>query len=572
MFRVRNNYVRTQVGPLLYRNQLPFNSHRFYSKGSANNKKFSNFKLGLGIGLIGSIALYFTNDTSYQNIRHVYFTGERIGVVTVATVRCFSLYRATLAGEYESAEARQDALAKTHLKAAKITLKALEKNGGIYIKLGQHISALTYLLPPEWTNTMIPLQDRCPESSLEDIERMFKRDLGYSIEDLFSEFDPNPVGVASLAQVHIAKLKSTGEKCAVKVQHPSLQEFVPIDIYMTQTVFGLMHKVFPEYPMTWLGDELQNSIYVELDFSNEAENAVRTAQYFQNFQGETALRIPNILSAHKRILIMEYVAGARLDDLKYLQEHHINPAQVSSCLAHIFNNMIFTPGVGLHCDPHGGNLAIRSVPHSGGNEHNFEIILYDHGLYRQIPLQMKRDYAHFWLSILDNNKEDMKYYMGKVTGIKDEKKFIIFMSAITGRDAQTALNYDIKKARSKDEVSKIQSQFENNSGLLEDLMEMLAEMPRIVLMILKTNDLTRNLDESLENALGQERTFLIMANYCAKVVYDEQREINHTKYNRWSVRLWLASWFNWWHYQKRLSSLYVYDCLMVLRRLKNGFI
>ncbi len=103
------------------------------------------------------------------------------------------------------------------------------------------------------------------------------------------------------------------------------------------------------------------------------------------------LRIPRIVTAHKRILVMECVSGARLDDLKYMEQHKISTAEVSSCLSHIFSDMIFTPNVGLHCDPHGGNLAIRALDHKS-NGHNFEIILYDHGLYRQIPLQMKRDY------------------------------------------------------------------------------------------------------------------------------------------------------------------------------------
>lgn len=545
---------------------------RFYSS-SSKNTKYKNFQrgisIGLGIGLVGS-TLYYTNDTCYQNIRHIYFTAERIGVVTVATVRCFSLYREVLAKQFPTPEARQEALSETHLKAAKLTLRALEKNGGIYIKLGQHICALTYLLPPEWTNTMIPLQDRCPRSSMDEIENMFQRDLGCSLNEIFSEFNPNPVGVASLAQVHIATLKSNGKKCAVKIQHPSLQEFVPIDIYMTQTVFGLMHKVFPEYPMTWLGDELESSIYVELNFVNEAENAERTAQYFSQYQEETALRIPRIISANKRIMIMEYVAGARLDDLKYLKDNNIQPAQVSSCLAHIFNSMIFTPGVGLHCDPHGGNLAIRSIENVHGNEHNFEIILYDHGLYRQIPLDMKINYSHFWLAILDNNVADMKYYFTKVTGIKEERKFRIFMSAITGRDVDTALNYDIKRARSKAEEIKIQSQFESNPQILEDLMELLHIMPKVVMMILKTNDLTRNLDENLNSPLGPERAFLIMANYCAKNVYDEQREINNTMYDRWSVGMLFASFKNWLWFQRRVSQLYIYDWFMILRGLKSG--
>lgn len=545
-----------------------FPTFRLFSSTATPRSAFKrNFGYGVAIGLVGSVVLYNTHEGTYQNFRHAYFTVARIGVVTVATVRCFRLYRHTLGTEYDLPELRHEALSETHQRAANITLKALEKNGGIYIKLGQHISALTYLLPVEWTKTMTPLQDKCPRSSMEEIEAMFKRDLGSSIEDMFSEFNLTPVGVASLAQVHIATLKS-GQKCAVKIQHPSLQEFVPIDIYMTQTVFGLMHKVFPEYPMTWLGDELQSSIYVELDFANEAENAERTAQYFQGFQDVTALRIPKIILAHKRILTMEYVAGARLDDLEYLRMHKIKPAEVSSCLSHIFNNMIFTPGVGLHCDPHGGNLAIRSVERTHGNTFNFEIILYDHGLYRQIPLEMKRDYSHFWLAILENNEEDVRHYCRKVTGIYDDRKFKIFMSAITGRDAETALNYDIKKPRTKDEVLKIHSQFENDASILEDLMEMLLQMPRIILMILKTNDLTRNLDESLESPLGPERTFLIMANYCAKVVYDEGKENVLAHYSRWSFGRLVASISNWWHYQKRVSSLYLYDFVMSLHGLR----
>ena len=244
---------------------------------------------------------------------------------------------------------------------------------------------------------------------------------------------------------------------AVKIQHPSLKEFVPLDVALTKMVFDLMYKVFPEYPLTWLGDEMQNSIYIELDFTKEAENAQQTAEYFKNYQRETALRIPKIVEAQSRILVMEYVSGERLDNLKYMEQNNIDPSEVSSCLSHIFNNMIFTPGVALHCDPHGGNLAIRSVPKSENNKsgHNFEIILYDHGLYRTIPLQMKRDYSHFWLAVLDNDVPNMKKYAMKIANIgDDDQKFRIFMSAITGRAPEEALNYDISSRRSNEEIQK----------------------------------------------------------------------------------------------------------------------
>lgn len=558
--------VRPQARTVRYTLILPVFPRRFLATSAPKPapKKYTWLKVLLGVGVGGGV-LYATNDS----FKHLIQTSERVGVVVVATTRCFRLYLNTLNKEFDTPQERSKALSETHLAAAKITLKALETNGGIYIKLGQHITALTYLLPLEWTDTMIPLQDKCPRSSIEDIDAMFRHDYGVSLNDYFSSFDPVPVGVASLAQVHIATLRGTGEKVAVKLQHPSLSEFVPLDIYLTQTVFELMRKVFPEYPLTWLGEELQSSIYVELDFTNEARNAESTAKYFQKFKHLTALRVPEVKSAKPRILIMEYIAGSRLDDLKYMKDNKINTSQVSSCLSHIFNNMIFTPDVGLHCDPHGGNLAIRAIdPSESHNGHNFEIILYDHGLYRNIPLQMKRDYSHFWLSVLDNNIPEMKKYAEKVAGVKGEQKFKIFASAITGRDPNTAMNYDIKKKRSEKEVEYMQSQLQGDSGVLEDLMTLLSSMPRMVLLILKTNDLTRNLDEQLNNPLGPERTFLIMAKYCARVVYDEEKEQNAQRYSRFSLQRFFHNLKSWFSYERRVSSLFVYDLFMTIHNIK----
>lgn len=548
-------------------------SYRPYATNTAKPRSLRLFlKVTGALAVTGSV-LYFTNDKFHDSSRHLALTSERVGVVTLATLRCFKIYNDVLSTTFDSTHDRNTALSEAHLKAANITLKALEKNGGIYIKLGQHVSALTYLLPYEWTNTMIPLQDRCPESSTEQIEAMFKADMGVSIDEMFSSFSREPVGVASLAQVHVATLRLLGEKVAVKIQHPSLAEFVPLDIYLTQTVFGLMNKVFPDYPLGWLGDELRDSITVELDFTNEAKNSQNTAEYFSHHEKETALRVPEIVSAKKRILIMEYVSGARLDDLQYIKSHGISPGEVSSCLSHLFNDMIFTPDVGLHCDPHGGNLAIRAVPKGEStNGHNFEIVLYDHGLYRYITLQMKRDYARLWLAILDGDVGNMRIYAEKIAGVNTERKFQIFAAAITGRDPESAMNYDISKVRTKGEIQNIQSKVFHEEGVLEDLMDILAKIPRNVLLILKTNDLTRNLDENLENPLGPERTFLILANYCARVAYAEDKERNSTLYSKYSLRWISHSLISWMLYQKRKSSLFVYDVVMLFKNLKHKFI
>lgn len=537
---------------------LSTNKHNGRNWSWAQNKK----KVLLGMGITGGIVLYNTNDTA----KHTMLTLKRSSVVIQATVRCFYHYKRTLNRTYKDEEQRQAELGRCHKRCALITLHSLQQNGGIFIKFGQHIGAMTYLLPPEWTETMIPLQDQCPESTFEDIDEMFQHDLGMRIEEMFQEFDKKPIGVASLAQVYRAKLRSTGAEVAVKCQHPELKEFIPTDMLMTKTVFWLMDRVFPEYPLSWVGKELKSSIYVELDFVKEAQNAKATARYFNKFKKLTALKVPKVYQANKRILIMEYVEGHRLDDLNYLDKNKISRAEVSSCLSHIFNNMIFTPNVGLHCDPHGGNLAIRYLENTPGNSHNFEIILFDHGLYRHPSTQLRRDYAKFWLALLDRDQTAMKLYAKRFANITDDQ-FPLFAATITGRDIHTALNYDINKRRSRDEIQNMAEQIIEGT-LLSDLMSILNRVPRIVLLILKTNDLTRYLDESLQSPLGPASTFLIMTQYCAKTVFQEQKEILNRDYSRtWKPVWWIRYLRVWLKYEMRCNQLLFYNTLLYMKQL-----
>ncbi|KAI5278500.1 hypothetical protein KEM54_004562, partial [Ascosphaera aggregata] len=175
------------------------------------------------------------------------------------------------------------------------------------------------------------------------------------------------------------------------------------------------------------------SLPQELDFAREARNAERTAKYFRE-KTNSPLVIPQVISAQKRILIMEFLSGSRIDDLDYLDRNGIDRDQVSAALARIFNEMIFGHGAYLHCDPHGGNIAIRKNETRKGA--NFDIILYDHGLYREMPLDIQRSYAKLWLAVLGGNEAEMRKYAYEVAGVQGND-FKLFASAITGRDFLT---------------------------------------------------------------------------------------------------------------------------------------
>lgn len=398
------------------------------------------------------------------------------------TLFCCS-YRTTLKRDQE--EDYAELLRACHLRCAKRTLSTLEKNGSIFIKLGQHLSSMNYLLPTEWCDTFIPLQDKCPVSSFESVQEMVLHDTGIPLSDVFSEFEQLPIGAASLAQVHRAVLKESGQKVAVKVQHPALDEWARLDLALTRFTFETLKRWFPEYDLTWLSEEMESSLPQELDFCREGQNAIRARNYFSEHP-ELPVIIPEVLWAKRRILVMEYVSGHRPDDLEYFDAQGIDRDEVSAALARIFNEMIFGTNAPLHCDPHGGNIAIRYNPSRSGKT-KFDVIMYDHGLYRDIPIDIRRSYAKLWLAVLEADEPAMRKYAKEVAGITDEH-FTLFASAITGRD-YSIVKKDVAMPRSVEEKQTISEAL--GDGMLEQLIQLLGRVPRVMLLILKTNDLSK---------------------------------------------------------------------------------
>ena len=413
---------------------------------------------------------------------------------------------------------------------------------------------MNYLLPLEWTTTFIPLQDKCPVSSFESIETMFVHDTGEQISNYFSEFAPEPIGAASLAQVHLATVQESGQKVAVKVQHPALAEWAGLDLALTRFTFSTLKRFFPEYDLEWLSSEMEYSLPQELDFSLEGQNAMRAKEYFSHIP-ELPLVIPDVLWAKKRILVMENVSGHRPDDLEFLDANGIDRDEVSAALARIFNEMIFGTNAPLHCDPHGGNIAIRKNNQRRGT--NFDVILYDHGLYRDIPLSLRRSYAKLWLAVIDADEPRMRKYAKEVAGVTDEQ-FPLFASAITGRDYRV-LTRSVAIARSDEEKKNINDAL--GEGMLQQLVQLLGQVPRIILLILKTNDLTRSLDENLHTRQGPVRTFLILARYCSRTVFEEQvEEIRSRGSLLWPsniIRL-LGAWLGYFRVEVKLETFELY--------------
>ena len=159
-------------------------------------------------------------------------------------------------------DAYEEAKEACHRRGAQRLLRLCFANGGIYIKLGQHIAMLDHLLPEAYVRTMRNhLLDKCPISGWESVQRTIEEDFGVSSwKALFSEFEEMPIASASLAQVHIAKDAKTGERKAVKVQHRFLKETSAVDLAVIHALVGFVKYLAPNADFMWLVNEANENL------------------------------------------------------------------------------------------------------------------------------------------------------------------------------------------------------------------------------------------------------------------------------------------------------------------------
>lgn len=358
----------------------------------------------------------------------------RLGRSAVAVVDVSLLYKRELYyREWDkSSNEYKELKSKVHRKAAERLLTLIRTNKGVYVKVGQHIGALDYLLPQEFVETMRILHSNAPQNPIEDMYKVIRQDLKRPPEEIFEYFDPIPLGTASLAQVHRAKLRKSGEMVAVKIQHPYVKGNSLVDIKTMEMAVIVLARIFPDFKIKWLVDESKRNLPMELDFLNEGRNADKIRRQFEKYEW---LRVPKIYweLSTPRVLVMEYVEGGQVNDLDYMLKNNIDPLTVSNRIGQLYSEMIFNTGF-VHSDPHPGNILVHKSP----NSKRLHIILLDHGLYANLSDQFRSNYSKFWLSILDVDRSAMRQSALNL-GIQ-ENLYGLFACMVAGRSWDTIMH------------------------------------------------------------------------------------------------------------------------------------
>ncbi|MFM7395585.1 MAG: ubiquinone biosynthesis regulatory protein kinase UbiB [Gammaproteobacteria bacterium] len=235
---------------------------------------------------------------------------------------------------------------------------ALEELGPIFIKLGQALSTRRDLLPPDIAEELAKLQDRVPPFDGRIARQIMEKAYGKSLTEVFDSFDEQPLAAASIAQVHIAKLRSAGE-VVVKVLRPGMREIISGDLEVMHALAGLAKRNSSEarrLRVDEIVDEYEKTVMDELDLMREAANA---AQLRRNFEGSPLLHVPAVYWDHCRVnvMVMERIRGITISDMATLRALGTNIPLLAENGVKIFFTQVFRHNF-FHADMHPGNIFV----------------------------------------------------------------------------------------------------------------------------------------------------------------------------------------------------------------------
>jgi len=267
-----------------------------------------------------------------------------------------------------------------HAEVAEAMLTTLGGMKGAAMKVGQMLSFVDLDADPEtsaaYRSRLEALQDAAPPSDPELIAAVVEEQYGAPADRVFARWDPEPFAVASIGQVHRARLHS-GEQVVVKVQHPGIAEAVEADLGNLDRLAGLARIANPRLRPAPLVAEIRERISAELDYQQEAQFQ---QAFVDRYAGHPNVVVPRVFHDHcrPRVLVTEYAAGRRFAEML---------ATASQADRDRYGEIVFRFVFGslyrfrvFNADPHPGNFLF---PGDG------TVVFLDYGCTKTFPSQAR---------------------------------------------------------------------------------------------------------------------------------------------------------------------------------------
>lgn len=289
-------------------------------------------------------------------------------------------------------ESGEDALRDNYRKNAARMTDVLGQLKGASMKVGQMLSADPEMIPPEFAEGLAALQRNAPPMTWSTLKKEIETALDRPLDAVFRHFDPDPIGAASIGQVHKATLMS-GEKVAVKVQYPGVADALGSDLETLKSMIGFGQPFIERQRLDNYFAEIRDVLMAEANYLGEADELERWQEILK---AKPFLRAPKPFKewTRKNVLVMEYVEGDKLDDaLEKMEEDERNVWLERWIEIYVW---MFHELSELHADPHPGNFLMSRV------DGEMRLTMLDFGCVRRFTPQFTDD----MLELLDTCWED----------------------------------------------------------------------------------------------------------------------------------------------------------------------
>jgi|HubBroStandDraft_1064217.scaffolds.fasta_scaffold12366_3 aarF domain-containing kinase len=242
-----------------------------------------------------------------------------------------------------------------------VVRRGFEELGPTYIKLGQLVASSQGLFPERYSLEFRKCLDRVRPFPFADVEATLRADLGRDPGEVFESIDPKPLASASIAQVHVAKMRD-GQDVVIKVQRPKIGEVVEADLRVLKVAARIMNAM----PLGELAnpvgivEDFESNIREELDFRREAENMTEFNRIMKE-HGQTRVAAPRPIAelTTPRVLVMERFFGGRVDEVDKLKAANIDGEEILLLGMRAWFQCLILHGF-FHGDVHAGNLMALS--------------------------------------------------------------------------------------------------------------------------------------------------------------------------------------------------------------------
>jgi ubiquinone biosynthesis protein len=270
-------------------------------------------------------------------------------------------------------------------------LRALTALGPAYIKFGQLLSTRPDIVGDDLARQLTVLQDKLPPFPVAEARAAIEREFGLPVETLFAEFGP-PVAAASLAQVHRAVLRETGQPVAVKVLRPGIERAFLRDVDAFYLAAWLIEAFAPftrRLKPRAVIEHFEGVVQGELDLRMEASAA---AEFAANTADDIGFRVPAVIwqTSGRRVMTLEWVSGENMGDVVALRDGGADLTGLSERIIQSFLTHALRDGF-FHGDMHQGNLKLGP---------DGAIVALDFGIMGRIDAYTRKVYAEILYGFL----------------------------------------------------------------------------------------------------------------------------------------------------------------------------